>query len=116
MKILKNMCLASALILILISSNVKAAWILGVGTESCGEVLSAINEEKQSGLGMDLVETVYMVWAQGYISAINYYNDSDKGQYFENPEELTDLVINTCEQNTEQYFIEAVDYVYENYL
>ena len=116
MKILKNMCLASALILILTSSNVKAAWILGVGTESCGEVLSAINEEKQSGLGMDLVETVYMVWAQGYISAINYYNDSDKGQYFENPEELTDLVINTCEQNTEQYFIEAVDYVYENYL
>ena len=116
MKILKNIGLASVLMLILISSNVKAAWILGVGMESCGEVLSAINEENQSGLDMDLVETVYMVWAQGYISAINYYNDSDKAQNLEAPEDLTVLVINTCEQNTEQYFLEAVDYVYENYL
>jgi len=116
MKILRNMGITTVLMTILISSNVRAAWILGVGTESCGEVLSAINEEKQSGLGVDLVEAVYMVWAQGYISAINYYNDSDKAQYLDAPEDLTDLVVNTCEQNTEQYFLEAVDYVYENYL
>ncbi len=49
---------------VLLSSTVSAQAIAGAGTVSCGEMLSAISDERQ-------LEFTFQSWSQGFMSALN---------------------------------------------
>ena len=95
------------------STNVNAAWILGIGTESCEEMLVSISEDRSSGNTILPVETIYLTWIQGYFSGLNYNFERNKGEGIDQDMQV-ELVINRCQANPDQYIFEAVDNVWEN--
>ena len=94
------------------STNVNAAWILGIGTESCEEMLVSISEDRSSGNTILPVETIYLTWIQGYFSGLNYNFERNKGEGLDQDMQI-ELVINRCQENPEQLILEAVDNVWE---
>ena len=94
------------------STNVNAAWILGIGTESCEEMLDSISEDRSSGNTILPVETIYLTWIQGYFSGLNYNFERNKGEGIDQDMQI-ELVISRCQEDPEQLILEAVDNVWE---
>ena len=97
---------------ICISMTANAATILGIGAESCEEMLASISEDRASGNTLLPVETIYLTWIQGYFSGLNYNFEKDKGEDIELDMQI-ELVMNRCQENSEQLIVEAVDNVWE---
>ena len=94
------------------STKANAAWILGIGAESCEDMLASISEDRDSGNTLLPVETIYLTWTQGYFSGLNFNFESDKGEGVDTDMQI-ELVINRCRENPEQLIVEAVDNVWE---
>ena len=97
---------------ICVSTNANAATILGIGGESCEEMLTSISEDRASGSTLLPVETIYLTWIQGYFSGLNYNFERDKGANIDLDMQI-ELVMNRCQENSEQLIFEAVDNVWE---
>ena len=97
---------------ICVSTNANAATILGIGTESCEEMLTSISEDRASGNTLLPVETIYLTWIQGYFSGLNYNFERDKAEDIDTDMQI-ELVMNRCQENSEQLIVEAVDNVWE---
>ena len=94
------------------STNVNAARILGIGTESCEEMLVSISEDRSSGNTIWPVEPIYLTWIQGYFSGLNYNFERNKGEGIDQDMQI-ELVISRCQGDPEQLILEAVDNVWE---
>ena len=97
---------------ICVSTNANAATILGIGAESCEEMLASISEDRASGNSLLPVETIYLTWQQGYFSGLKNKFEKDNGEYIELDMQI-ELVMKRCQENSEQLIVEAVDNVWE---
>ena len=109
---LKRRVLLFSAILLILTNKVSAAWVTGMGVYTCETMLKEINEDREAGNEIFPIEVVYTTWIQGYLSALNYNWDSNKGEGFEEGWEIS-FTIKRCQSNPDQLVLEAVDAVWE---
>ena len=99
----------------ILSTNVNAGYIKGLGANSCGKVIDTINEGRR--LNIEWADMMYTAWIQGYMSGLDNGKPSETSRLKNvDKDSLFFAVVNRCKAKPLDDLYEATEYVYFNQL